>query len=77
MAEDRTQTPPLEKKMVEFSTTENKNLKFSENRGLDHVVVMAPVVVPEPVAPAPTSSGSAGDGAQATGGGTAPADFDG
>ncbi len=58
-------------------TTENKVVRRSENRGLDQVVVMEPVVVPEPVAPAPTPSGSTGDGAQASGGATVPVDFDG
>jgi hypothetical protein len=65
MAEDRAVRPTVR-------TTESNTATRSENKGLDQVVVMDPVVVPEPVAPAPSS-----DGAQASGGGTAPADFDG
>jgi hypothetical protein len=56
-------------------TTDNGTAKRSENKGLDQAVVMAPVSVPEPVAPAPSPSSSTGDGAQ--GGGTPPVDFDG
>ena len=56
-------------------TTEGNVAQRSENKGLTQVVEMAPVSVPEPVAPAPNPSGSTGDGAQ--GGGTPPVDFDG
>lgn len=56
-------------------TTDDGTATRSENKGLTQVVEMAPVSVPEPVAPAPSPSGSTGDGAQ--GGGTPPVDFDG
>jgi hypothetical protein len=58
-------------------TTESGTATRSENKGLTQVIEMAPVSVPEPVAPAPAPSSSTGDGAQASGGGTAPIDFDG
>jgi hypothetical protein len=56
-------------------TTDGGSASRSENKGLTQAVEMAPVSVPEPVAPAPAPSGGTGDGAQ--GGGTPPADFDG
>jgi hypothetical protein len=54
---------------------EHQVVELTEDRGLDQVVMMAPVVEPEPVAPAPPSASSSGD-AEAPGG-TAPIDFDG
>ena len=56
-------------------STEDKMVNATETRGLDRLVIMSPVVEPEPVAPAPAPSGSTGD--NQGGGGTAPVDFDG
>jgi hypothetical protein len=58
-------------------TTDSGTATRSENKGLDQALVMDPISVPEPVAPAPSSSSSTGDGAQTSGGGTPPIDFDG